>query len=205
MTDRSISICIVDDHPVYVDGLANLLNREGDMQVVAVAYDGKAALSLLREHQPDILLLDLEMPYHGFKVLADLGQMQAACRVLVVSGYSKAADVQRVQEMGGDGYVPKTEPLQALLQVIRQVVAGWSMFLDSPASQRAASDDLLSMRELDVLDQLSRGLTNSEIAANLNISKNTVGYHLKNIFSKINVNNRTEATVWYFANMSSFA
>ncbi|GAB4515375.1 MAG: response regulator transcription factor [Anaerolineae bacterium] len=202
-------VMLVDDHALILDGLTTLFSSVEDIEVVLAIQDASQVIYLLDRCAVDLLILDIEMPYHGFDVLQEVRQRYVELRVLMLTGYTDHSHVQMAIALGADGLVYKTEVFTQLLNAIRQIAQGKLIFprcarpLLNQNGQEADTD--LSPRELDVLALIARGLTNSEIARKLDISVNTVGYHLKNIFLKIKVNNRTEATVWYFANRSSFS
>lgn len=207
----TLCIFIVDDHTLFVEGLQSLLNHESDMRVVGVAQDGHNLLQHIEPDNTDVVILDIQMPYNGLDTLHDIKRSNIAVRVLMLTGFNDQHDIRAAINMGADGVAFKSDGFLQIANAVRQVARGQLVYprmaqrwLISEPTQHD-DDDLLSPREMDVLSLVSRGLTNSEIARKLDISKNTVGFHLKNIFTKLNVTNRTEATVWYFANRSSFS
>jgi DNA-binding NarL/FixJ family response regulator len=209
MSDQPVRVVLVDDHALMLDGLRHLLNREPDVQVVASTQNAVTLCEILDGGGIDVVLLDIEMPYHGFRALKDIQRRHYPVRVLLLTGFATDDNLRQAIAAGADGLVFKREAFAHLAEAIQQVAAGRLVF---PAEATPLlnnslddTDSELSPRENDVLSQVARGLTNSEIARKLNISTNTVSFHLKNIFCKLNVNNRTEATVWYFTNRSSFS
>ncbi|MEL6308669.1 MAG: response regulator transcription factor [Chloroflexota bacterium] len=214
MSQSVIRVAIVDDHPLIVDGLTHFLNCEQDVRVVASCYNGDDVLNMLRRYTIDLLLLDLQMPYDGFHVLADMQRFKMETPVLVFTGMDDQKTLECVMEYGAAGLICKTQSFITVRNAIRQIAAGLSVFPrrmthakpTNPLSDtpKNLTDTILSEREIEVLALVSQGLTNSEIASQLTISKNTVGYHLKNIYSKLEISNRTEAAAWYFSHMSSF-
>jgi two-component system response regulator DegU len=204
---QKIRVLLVDDHLLMLDGLRHLLNRESDIEVVEATDDGAAVLHILDRCQVDVLLLDIQMPYHGFEVLKDIHQRGSSVHILLLTGHIEGENMRQAVALGAAGLALKTEPFPRIADAIRQVVQGRMVFpreIQRYLMTAPQEPEDLSPRELEVLQFVARGLTNSEIALKLNISKNTVGFHLKNIFCKLDVSNRTEATVWYFANKSSW-
>ena len=206
----SIRVILADDHIVVLQGLRGLLQAEEDLDVVAIAQNGDELLDRLEHSQADVVVLDLEMPYHGLKALEEIRQRELPVRVVVLTAFGDGDSIQSALELGAEGYALKTESPAQLIEAIRQVVKGRLIFPRAAqrwiASRREGSllksgesdpKAELSQREWEVLSHASRGLPNTEIAIQLGISENTVRYHLKNVFSKINVNNRTEAALWF--------
>ena len=209
MSERPVRLVLVDDHALMLDGLRHLMRRESDLQVVASTQNAAELCEILDGGGVDVVVLDVEMPYHGFRALQDVQRRRYPVRVLLLSDHATDETLHQAISLGADGLALKRETFSQVAAAIRQVAQGRLVF---PAEARqwlhppAEDDDSdLSPRETDVLSQVARGLTNSEIARELDISRNTVSFHLKNIFCKLNVNNRTEATVWYFTNRSSFS
>jgi len=207
----SIRVILADDHIVVLQGLKGLLQAEEDLDVVAIAQNGDELLDCLERFEADVVVLDLEMPYHGLKALEEIRRRELPVRVVVLTAFGDGDSIQSALELGAEGYALKTESPAQLVEAIRQVVKGRLIF--PSAAQRWITSRLgglplvneatdskveLSNREWEVLSHASRGLPNSEIATQLGISENTIRYHLKNIYNKINVTNRTEAAIWFF-------
>ena len=208
MSDQPVRVVLVDDHALMLDGLRHLLQQEPDVQVVASTQNAVTLCEILDGGGVDVVLMDIEMPYHGFRALKDIQRRHYPVRVLLLTGFATDENLRQAIASGADGLVFKREAFPRLAEAIQQVAAGRLVFPAeaNPLLNQATEDDSdLSPRETDVLSQVARGLTNSEIARELSISTNTVSFHLKNIFCKLNVNNRTEATVWYFTNKTSFS
>lgn len=203
-----IRVILADDHQLVLDGLCCLLACQEDIQVVGVATDGLVALNLLKCESADVLVLDLQMPHDGFTVLEEMAALSLPIHTLVLSGHDDADTIRRVIKLEAHGFVSKSLSFVQIIEVIRQIAKGWFVFPNSTQKSLlglvTGSNHLLSARELEVLRYLAEGLMVSEIAKALNLSKNTIGYHLKNIYEKLEVRNRTEAAIWYFANNSSF-
>jgi two-component system, NarL family, response regulator DegU len=205
---QAIGVLLVDDHALILDGLQQLIDCQHDMDVIDALQDGHHIYRVLQRQTVDVVVLDIEMPYHGFSVLSDIQQVSRKVRVLMLTGHKDNENLRTAITLGADGIAFKSEPFAHIADAIRQVAQGRLVFPRS--AQRWLMQDPpvpeeLSPRETEVLSLVARGLTNSEIARRLDISKNTVSFHLKNIFCKLDVNNRTEATVWYFSNKSSFS
>ncbi len=204
---RKIRVILVDDHVLFLEGLRSLLEHTGDIEVVCVANDGRELLVLLEHQTADVVVLDLHMPYDGLTTLREIRCRAWPIRVLVLTAFGEGENIRSAMKLGAEGFALKTETFSQIIEVIRQVAQGRLVF--PQAAQRwlvGKHDEMdqLSPRELEVLSHVARGLTNFEIATALNLSKNTVGFHLKNIFDKLNVSNRTEAAMWYFSHNSSF-
>lgn len=210
MSDK-IRVLLVDDHVLLLDCLGAFLNLEPDIEVAAALSDGSHVSRVLQSCAVDVLILDIHMPYHGFEVLGDVQRLQSRLNVLILSSLTDQETMRTAITLGAEGFAFKTDPFSRIVDTIRQVARGQLVFpkeaqrwLMQPEDTEGESDEL-SGREMEVLSYVARGLTNSEIALKLSISKNTVGFHLKNIFSKLDVSNRTEATIWYFTHKSSFS
>jgi DNA-binding NarL/FixJ family response regulator len=197
MNEPRIRLLVVDDHFFVRLGLSGSLDAEPDMQVVAEADNGPQAIKLFREHRPDVVLLDGRLPgLSGTATLAALRREFPDARVLMLSIDEGEEDVFRALQAGAAGYLPKTTQLQELLQAIRAIHAG-EHYLPPALAARIAErgpGSTLTARELEVLELVSRGLTNREIGATLGCSETTAKWHLKNIMQKLEVTDRTEAT-----------
>jgi len=202
-----IRIVLADDHALVVEGLRGLLEQIQDFQVVATAQNGDELLALLEQHQVDVLVLDLQMPYHGLSALAQIRHREIPVRVLVWTAFSDGGSIQSALELGAEGFALKTESPMQTIDAIRQVAQGHLVFprsaqrwLTVHRGQSNKPSEMLSPRELETLAHAAKGLTNLEIAAALSVSENTVRFHLKNIYDKLSVSNRTEAAAWYLTN-----
>lgn len=203
-----IRVILADDHALVLEGLRGLLEQEPGIEVVAVARSGDELLRLLEEHQVDLVVLDLQMPYHGLTALVEIRRRRFPVRVLVLTAFGDGESIQSALELEAEGFALKTESPTQTVEAIRQVAGGRLLF--PRAAQRwlashgggPAPDPAreLSPREREVLAYVARGLTNPEISASLHVSENTVRFHLKNIYEKLRVTNRTEAAAWYFQN-----
>lgn len=191
-----IRILIADDHSVVREGLAAMIARRADMQVVAEAGDGQQAVELARRHRPDVILLDLRMPELGgvaaiHQIMADV----PTARVIVLTTFDGDEDIYRALQAGARAYLLKDTPREALLEAIRAVHAGQKRIPPEVAAKLA--DRLLapelSARELDVLRQIVAGRSNKEAGAALGISEGTVKVHVNSLLGKLGVADRTQA------------
>jgi DNA-binding NarL/FixJ family response regulator len=202
-TSNPLRVIIADDHPLVVEGLQGLVGSEPDIDVVATATDGERALDAVRRFTPDLLVIDLEMPYMGG--IACLRQIRAeglSVRVLVLSAFSDAHTLREAIESGADGFALKTGAPEATLAAIRQVAHGQLVFPQAARrwltdSQKRGPANALTDREEHVLALLADGASNAHIATTLGLSESTVKFHLRNLFSKLGVTNRTEAAAHF--------
>ncbi len=205
MSSHVIRTILADDHELVLQGLRSLLEEEDDIEVVAVARDGGELLDLLERRRPDVLVMDLQMPYHGLRVLEEIRRRGMPVRVLVLTAFGDGESIQAAIQLEADGFALKTEPPMQVIEAIRQVAQGRLVFpraaqrlLAGHEQEEPAPPIELSPREAVVLEYIAQGLTNPQIATRLTVSENTVRFHLKNIFGKLGVANRTEAAAWYF-------
>jgi DNA-binding NarL/FixJ family response regulator len=204
MTEASIRVILADDHPAVRAGIRQFIERDPGIEVLAEADDGGEALGLIREHCPDVAVLDLQMPQlSGLEVIARLRQEALPTACIILTAYDDDPYIFAALRAGAKGYLLKTAGPEELAQAIRMVQAGHSA-LDGEVTARVmgrlsapvpSQPERLSDRELDVLRLAGRGLTNRAIGHELNISERTVHSHLVNVFSKLGVNTRTEAVL----------
>ncbi len=194
--ETRIRILIADDHFVVRSGLAAMIHSEPGMQVVAEAADGAQAVELFRRHRPDLALLDLRMPVkNGNEAIQLIRREFPAARILVLTAFSGDEDIHKALNAGAQGYVLKSATGEGLIPAIRAVAAGESWIPRDVATRLAMRNTygLLTAREIQVLQEIARGKANKEIGTALVISEHTVKDHLKSIFGKLNVADRTEA------------
>lgn len=198
MTENRIRVMLVDDHHIVRAGLAALLNRQPDLEVVAEAEDGAQALALYRTAKPDIVLMDARMPgLSGAETTAAIRLKFPAARIIMLTTYDGAEDVHRALEAGARGYLLKKMRGPELVQAIREVFAGRRFIpqaVGSRMAERIPCADL-TQREMEVLRLLVKGASNKEIAAALNFTEHAAKAHLKNILGKLGVEDRTKAVV----------
>ena len=191
-----IRLMLVDDHAVLRAGLANVLNTEPGMQVVAESADGATAVELWRKHLPDVMLLDLSMV--GMDGIATLQRLRCEfprARVLMLTSSEAPEDVRHSLEAGATGYVTKTIEPRELMAAIRKVHAGEKVVGESAAGQLAFEQEggLISRRELEVLALVRQGFTNAEIGRLLGISEWTAKSHITALLGKLGAADRAEA------------
>jgi NarL family two-component system response regulator LiaR len=203
---NQIQILIADDHPVVQDGLQAVLGTQVDFEITGVAGTGMEVLRKVAAHEPDIVLLDLEMPeMDGLEVLENLRRDHPKVKVIVFTAFDTDEQIVGAVKAGAKGYLLKGAPSQDLFEAIRTVSKGGSLLQPIVASKLielvSGESDLrrleetvsLTDRERQVLEQLALGKTNKEIAQELVITERTVKFHVSSIFSKLGVSNRTEA------------
>jgi DNA-binding NarL/FixJ family response regulator len=193
-----IRILVADDHPVVRDGLVAMLGIQPDFEVVGEAATGPEAVQKVTALQPDVMLLDLEMPeMDGVEVLKHLRQENKDVRVIVFTAFDTDERIVAAVQAGAQGYLLKGTPREEIFQAVRVVHAGGSTLQPVVASKllRQVSEDFepLTPRELEVLRLTARGLQNKEIAAELVITERTVKFYVSSILSKLGASNRTEA------------
>jgi DNA-binding NarL/FixJ family response regulator len=191
-----IRVLIADDHSVVREGLVSLFGRRADMAVVGEASNGREAVDLWKEHQPDVTLLDLRMPeLDGVGVIKEIRIKDESARIIVLTTFDGDEDIYRAIQAGSKGYLLKDAPREALMDCIRRVHCGETcvpVHLAAKLVQRVSGESL-SGREIDVLKLMAQGKSNKEIGAALFISEGTVKSHVKGIFAKMGVISRTEA------------
>ncbi|MGW1333370.1 response regulator [Streptomyces rubiginosohelvolus] len=200
---RTVTLVVVDDHPVVRDGLRGMFTAEPGFEVLGEAADGVDALAVVGELDPDVVLMDLRMPGGGgVAAIAELTRRGARSKVLVLTTYDTDSDTLPAIEAGATGYLLKDAPREELFAAVRAAADGRSVLspavasrlmtrVRTPAADPAAS--ALSAREREVLVLVARGTTNREIAAELFISEATVKTHLTHVFAKLGAKDRAAA------------
>jgi DNA-binding NarL/FixJ family response regulator len=194
--ERKIRILIADDHYIVRMGLIALMNTEPDLEVVAEAADGAQALELFRKHNPDLALLDMRMPVkNGIETTKEIRSRFPDARVLILTAFDGDEEIHNALQAGAQGYVLKSSTGEKLIPAVRAVAAGQRWIPQEVADRLTARNQFeeLTPREVQVLQQLARGLANKEIADVLRITEYTVKDHLKSILAKLRVTDRTEA------------
>jgi DNA-binding NarL/FixJ family response regulator len=187
---------VVEDHHIVRQGLVALLNTVPDMTVVAEASNGKDAVDLFRQHQPDVTLMDLRLPnMSGVEAVTEIRKQFASARIIVLTTFDGDEDIYRALQAGARGYLLKGMFGEELLDAIRAVHAGKSRIPPVIAERLALrmGGSPLTTRELDVLKLIVSGKSNKEIGAELAISEATVKTHINSILSKLSVTDRTQA------------
>lgn len=191
-----ITILITDDHAVVREGLAAMLSRRAEMQVVAEAANGVQAVGLALRHKPDVLLMDLRMPQMGgVEAIRAIRAEWPEARVIVLTTYDGDEDIFRALQVGAKGYLLKDTPREALLEAIQTVHAGRKHIPPEVAAKLAEriTSEALTEREREVLQLIVAGQSNKEIGASLSISEGAVKVHVNNLLGKLGVSDRTQA------------
>ena len=199
-----IRILIADDHPVVREGLSAMLSKEQDIQVVGEAENGAEAIDKAKELQPDIVLMDLRMPeVDGVEAMRQIGAVNPDIRFIVLTTYDNDEFIFKGIEAGARAYLLKDSPREELFKAIRAVYKGESLIQPAIAgrvldrftelSRQAQVVEVLSEREVEVLNLMAKGAANKEIATELYITESTVKTHVQSIFQKLGVSDRTEA------------
>ncbi len=200
-----IRVLLADDHAVVRAGIRQFLDHATDIQVIAEADNGVSAKALIEEHNPDVVILDIQMPKaSGIEVTRWMRANQRTVGVLILTAYDDDPYVMAVLQAGANGYVLKTASPLEIIQAVRDVHAGKSA-MDATIMQKMISQisrrseeqpiDTLTDRELEVLTLVAQGFTNKAIGVQLGISDRTVQGHLAHIFSKLHAGSRTEAVM----------
>ena len=198
MKTKAIRTMVVDDHPAFRIGHTSLIASQPDMLVVAETGNGREAVELFRQARPDVVLMDLRLPgYSGVSAITDLHREFPQCRTLVITTYDCDEDIYRACQAGAQACLLKDSSAEEIIGAIRKVCQGEKCLpaaLAARLQERRRREELTS-RELDVLRCLARGRNNREIATTLFISEDTVKTHLKNVFGKLGVEDRTGAVL----------
>ncbi|MGD0013289.1 MAG: response regulator transcription factor [Bryobacteraceae bacterium] len=210
---RGIRIVIADDHPIFRDGLRKLLSLEDDLEVVGEARDGNEVMEIVRQTEPDILLLDLRMPgLDGLSVLQNLKSSGTRTRIIILTASEDKNEFVQAMKLGCSGIVLKQTATELLYKSIRKVYAG-EIWLDShttaavmrqfaspgrlsPTDRKGRERSPLSQREREIVALVAQGFKNKEIAEKIFISEQTVKNHLHNIFDKLGVSDRLELALY---------
>jgi two-component system NarL family response regulator len=195
-TTVKIQIMVADDHPIVRARIVANLQRHRDLNVIAEANDGAEALALIKQHRPDIILLDLRMPQmNGLEVLMALNELQLQTKPIVMTTFENEEDVQRLMKARARAYLLKDCPQQILVDAIRRVYGG-EVYLPPQIAQKLVDrmqKPQLSPRELEVLKTVAVGKSNKEIGVQLFISEGTVKTHIESLPDKLGTTNRMSA------------
>lgn len=196
MTTSAIRVFSVDDHPLFREGIAAILNCQPDMSLVGTAASGQEAIESFRKLRPDVTMMDLRLPdLGGLDVMIAIRSEFPEARVIVLTTFERDVEMQRALKAGARGYLLKSMPPQQLLDAIRQVHAGKKSVPPEIAAGIAQhfGDEALSDREVEVLRHVAAGSRNRDIAQRLFIAEETVKVHLKHIMGKLRANDRTQS------------
>jgi NarL family two-component system response regulator LiaR len=201
-----IRLLIVDDHKVVRQGLRFLLQHEADIEIVGEAADGEQAVDLVRQHVPEVVLLDLLMPkMDGLTALRAIKEISPSTQVIILTSHQGDDELFDAIKAGALSYVLKTAGVDVVVESVRAAARGESLLDPSVAAKvldemrRARGRDgvdPLSRREVEVLSELARGRSNKEIAKELSIGEETVKTHVSNILSKLHLADRTQAAIY---------
>lgn len=216
-TSKPISVLIVDDHPLFRDGLQKALELQNDIVVLGQSEDGEQAIAAARSLHPDVVILDVNLPtMNGLQVTRQLKAERASIAVVVVTAYNDAQQILHAMRAGASAYCAKDVTPDKLVEIIRDVAMGLYIVDNTRMDERSlqewvnqnveaitgtyASDPNehfvpLSPREMEILQFVTNGLSNKEIATKLGISQQTVKNHMTSILKKLNVQDRTQAAV----------
>lgn len=202
---KKIRVLMIDDHPIVRSGIRMLLEQSGGIEVVGEAERGDDAVGLIKRLNPDVLLLDMEMPGKtGVEVARDVEAAKLSVRVLALSAHDDEEFIMNLLANGAAGYLTKEEALDTIIDAIQGVANGEEGWLSRRAAARMASTtrkrqrDLVELteREEEVLKLVAEGWSNNRIAAELTLSERTVRFHLTNIYDKLGIASRAEAISW---------
>lgn len=207
----SIKVMLVDDHVLIREGIRNLLEFDGNIEVIEQAGDGFECLEKLQYVNPDIILLDINMPkMNGIEVLEELKVKENPVKVIILTVHSEVEYLVKAIDIGANGYILKDSESSELKQAINDIINGGSYIQPSlipTLNSRLINRDIdkeklktLTKREVEILALVASGMFNKEIAVNLDISERTVKNHISNIFKKIDVSDRTQAAVFAIRN-----
>ena len=200
-----IRVLIADDHPIVRAGLQGELAYDEEMEVVGEALSGDEAYRLAQELQPDVLMLDINMPgKKAIQVLKEVKRSLPDCRVLMLTAYGDSGTVLGMLKAGADGYLLKDEDPSVIHEALRAVAGGQTWVSQAISAQlvlltRDEAErlgDTLTQREQEVLNLIVEGKSNLEIAQELSLAERTVEFHVSNLLQKLGVRSRVEAAVW---------
>ena len=201
---NKIRIIIADDHPITREGIKKFLQNASDIEIIAEAVDGEEALNLATELEPDVLLLDMEMPkIKGLEVARQLKEEKSPVKILALSTYDDKRYIFGLLAAGANGYLTKEELPENILDAVRGVARGEQGWVSRRVAATMSAwthtdsqeEEAITDREMQVLVQVAEGKTNKEIGYDLGISQKTVEKHLESVYAKLKVSSRVEAAV----------
>jgi DNA-binding NarL/FixJ family response regulator len=201
-----IRVAIIDDQPLFTDGLGRIVGAQPDMEVVGIAHDGESGVKMCQELRPDVILMDINMPVmDGVTATSKVRDLLPGAKVLILTVHADDVHVFRGIKAGATGYLLKDCTPDDLSRAIKTVHAGDTimapeiarkMLLAFEEADQEPSAPSLTYRELEVVRSLARGRGNKQIARDLNISEKTVRNHVSNIYKKLHVYDRTQAVLY---------
>lgn len=206
MTEK-IQIVVIDDHPLFRDGVVNTLQTEEDLEVVAEGTSAADAIRLAAEHLPDLLLLDINIPGGGLSAVPTIASANPATKIVMLTASEEEDDVVSALKAGARGYIVKGVSARELKTILRAVQNGeayvsptlaaslLSDFKATAGTKKSGPLQDLTQRECEILERVAIGKSNKEIAAELFLSEKTVKHHMTNILQKLHVRNRVEAAL----------
>lgn len=212
-----IKVLLVDDHTLFRKGLAELLEKRGDIKVTGIAADGDSALRLFDSNPPDVVITDLNMPpYGGLALLRQIRNRDWPGPVLVLTVSDAEEDLANAMRAGAQGYLLKDMEPDDVIDAVQRAVRGETVVAPAmtlklvhllqgggPADDKAEALKQLTAREREILDYLAQGMSNKAIARALDISHDTVKLHVRHILSKLNLTSRVEAAVFVVEHKSA--
>jgi two-component system NarL family response regulator len=197
---------IVDDHAILREGLKVVLSRESDFRIIGEAADGSEAVKKAMKLHPDVIVMDIRMPYSGLQATMDITQALPDTKILMLTVSETEADLVESVKAGARGYMLKGMGAEELVAAVRTVASGGAIFTPSIAAKfldefkadlnKDKDDASLTSREMEVLVLVANGASNKEIAKKLDVSEPTIKAHLRNILSKLHMKNRSQAAVY---------
>src|SRR5512140_3261891 len=205
---EAIRIAVIDDHPLFREGVAAILQSEEDMEVVAQGASAEQAVQMAGDLMPDLMLLDIDMPGNGLQAAGRISQAYPVIRLVMLTASEAEENLLAAMKAGAKGYILKGVGGRELLRIVRLVLAGESYVppalaaslltdLGKPSATKRAADarDELTQREMEILELLAQGMSNKEIGEKLFLTEKTVKHYVTNILQKLQVHNRVEAAL----------
>lgn len=206
---EKIRVVVVDDHPLFREGVAGILSSEGDMEVAAQGASAEEAIRLAQDLLPEVMLLDIDMPGNGLEAARRIGEVFPVIRIILLTVSEAEENLLAAMKAGARAYILKGVAGRELLRIVRLVLAGESYVPPALAAslltelgkpeghKRPSGDDLdqLTQRETEILELLATGMSNKEIGEKLFLTEKTVKHYVTNILQKLQVHNRVEAAV----------
>lgn len=207
MTDQTpvSTVTISDDHPIFLEGVKDLLARQGDLEVVGQAKCSQSSLDLVNQYKPDVAILDLSMPGDVFQTIAEIARSHVGTRSIIYTAYCSVDSAIKALEAGAAGFVLKSDPIEELLDAIRtrdELIISKKFSAEVLSAMRKRSTTIstgdilsLSIREKQIVAQLLLGQTNREIARTLKLTEQTVKHYMTSVMHKMKVRSRVEVVV----------